>query len=341
MFLVPNKFLFLLFIFGAGIVADAQSTLGSINGTIHDGTDAAVPGAAITLHRDESNTDRRVTAGADGSYTALNLEAGTYSVRVEREGFAPRSSTHIHLDPRQQLRLDVDLSPAAVTQTVQVDASDAGTITTDNASISAALSAQDVLNLPANYRGAGSTSPLNVIQTLPGVQPDSGGYPPTPSASPNPSIKFSIQGGLPSQSETTVDGISAQNQTTNNIQADAFPSAESISEIRVDGVNNNAEYGQPGEITTVTKSGTNSLHGSAFLVFSEPRVRCNSLWHQRRQQTAEGSERFRRVSGWSRPYSASLRRPQPDLLLRHLRRSALPAISPGAVSGANRAHEVR
>ena len=159
------------------------------------------------------------------------------------------------------------MDPAGVSQTVQVDASDAGTITTDNASISAALSPRDVLDLPANYRGAGSTSPLNVIQTLPGIQPDSGTYPPQPSASPNPSIKFSIQGGLPSQSETTVDGISAQNQTSNNIQADAFPSAESIAEIRVDGVNNNAEYGQPGEITTVTKAGTNRLHGSAFWYF--------------------------------------------------------------------------
>ena len=267
MFLVPRKFLFLLFIFGGGIVANAQSTLSSINGTIYDGTDATVAGAVITLHREQSNTDRRVTAGADGNYTALNLEPGTYSVRVEREGFAPKTSTHLQLDPRQQLRLDVDLSLAAVNQTVQVDASDAGTITTDNASISAALSPRDVLDLPANYRGAGSTSPLNVIQTLPGVQPDSGGYPPTPSASPNPGIKFSIQGGLPSQSETTVDGISAQNQTSNNIQADAFPSAESVAEIRVDGVNNNAEYAQPGEITTVTKSGTNNLHGSAFWYF--------------------------------------------------------------------------
>jgi hypothetical protein len=79
-----------------------------------------------------------------------------------------------------------------------------------------------------------------------------------------PSVRFSIQGGLPSQTETTVDGISAQNQTSNNAQSDAFPSAESIAEIRVDGVNNNAEFGQPGEITTVTKSGTNKLHGSAY-----------------------------------------------------------------------------
>ena len=51
---------------------------------------------------------------------------------------------------------------------------------------------------------------------------------------------------------------------TTTSRPDAFPSAEAVSEIRVDGVNNNAEYGQPGEITTVTKSGANKLHGSAY-----------------------------------------------------------------------------
>jgi hypothetical protein len=263
----PRKFLFLLFIFGSGVVASAQSTLASITGSVRDSTGASLPAARITLHRIETNTDRSLTSGPDGAYTALNLDPGTYNVTVALPGFATESNTGVHLDARQQLRLDLSLSPATRTDVIQVDASDVGTIVTDNASISAALSPRDVLDLPANYRGAGSTSPLNVIQTLPGVQPDSGSFPPQPSASPNPSIKFSIQGGLPSQSETTVDGISAQNQTSNNIQADAFPSAESIAEIRVDGVSNNAEYGQPGEITTITKSGTNHPHGSAFWYF--------------------------------------------------------------------------
>ena len=260
-------FSLLIFLLAAGASAHAQSTLAEINGTVHDVTQAAVPDATVTLRRSQTNTQTTVTSGSDGSYSALNLEPGTYDVTFTRAGFQTRTSTGITLTARQQLRLDVALGAATVEQTVQVDASNAGAITTDNASISAALTTRDVLDLPANYRGAGSTSPLNVIQTLPGIQPDSGSYPPSPSASPNPSIKFSIQGGLPSQSETTVDGISAQNLTSNNIQADAFPSAESIAEIRVDGVNSGAEFGQPGEITTVTKAGTNRIHGSAFWYF--------------------------------------------------------------------------
>ena len=244
----------------------AQSTLGSISGSVQDSTDALVPNATVRLHRAENNTDRTVTTDSSGSYTVLNLEPGTYDITVRGGSLVTTTATGLTLQARQQLRYDVTLKVGA-TETVTVSATDAGVINLENAQVSAVLTPHAILDLPANYRGAGSTSPLSVVQALPGVQPDSGSYPPTPSTHPAPSVRYSIQGGLPSQTDTTVDGISAQNQTSNNVQADAFPSAESIAEIRVDGVNNNAEYGQPGEITTVTKSGTNIVHGSAYLYY--------------------------------------------------------------------------
>ncbi len=256
--------LLLLGLLIAGGVCFAQSILGSISGTVYDSSGAVVPRAAIQLHRTESDTTLSVTADGSGNYTAVNVEAGTYEITTSATGFASSVGKGVTLTARQQLHYSVTLSASAGAQTVNVNASDAGVIDTETSQISAALTPREVLDLPANYRGAGSTSPINVVQALPGVQPDTAGYPPTPSTHPQPGLKFSIQGGLPSQTETTVDGISAQNQTNNNAQGDAFPSAESIAEIRVDGVNNNAEYGQPGEITTITKSGTNSLHGSAY-----------------------------------------------------------------------------
>ena len=244
----------------------AQSTLSSISGTVQDSSGALVPHATVRLHRTDNNIDRTLTTDASGQYSLLNLEPGNYDVIVQSPGLATTTATGLVLQARQQLRYDVTLN-LKDTQSVTVSASDAGVINLENAQISSVLTPQAVLDLPANYRGAGSTSPLSVVQALPGVQPDSGGYPPAPSTHPVPAVRYSIQGGLPSQTDTTVDGISAQNQTSNNVQADAFPSAESIAEIRVDGVNNNAEYGQPGEITTVTKSGTNRVHGSAYLYY--------------------------------------------------------------------------
>ncbi len=245
----------------------AQSTLGSISGTAQDNSGARVPNASVRLHRVESNTDRVVTTDGGGDYASTNLEPGHYDINVQAANLVSTTATGIVLEARQQLRYDFTLKPGPVTDTVTVNATDAGAINLENAQISSTLTPEAVLDLPANYRGAGSTSPISVVQALPGVQPDSGAYPPAPSTHPVPSVRYSIQGGLPSQTDTTVDGISAQNQTSNNVQADAFPSAESIADIRVDGVNNNAEYGQPGEITTITKSGTNNVHGSAYLYY--------------------------------------------------------------------------
>ena len=266
MIFATRRILFLLFLFGSAYIASAQSTFASLAGTVHDSSGARVPSAQVTATRAEDRSQRSSITDDQGAFTLVNLAPGTYNVRVISKTFTPLEQTGIVLTARQNLRLDLMLSTSVSTE-VTVNAEDAGAIDTSDAQISATLSAKAVLDLPANYRGAGSTSPLNVIQVLPGVQPDSGTYPPQPSASPNPAIKFSLQGGLPSQSETTVDGISAQNQTTNNILGDAFPSAEAISEIRVDGVNNNAQYGQPGEITTISKSGANQPHGSAYWFF--------------------------------------------------------------------------
>jgi len=212
--------------------AFAQSTLGSISGTVQDGTGAHVPNATVRLHRADNNSDRTLTTDAGGTYNTLNLEPGLYDITVEATGLASTTATGITLQARQQLRYDVTLKTGTVNETVTVSATEAGVINLENAQISASLTPRAVLDLPANYRGAGSTSPLSVVQALPGVQPDSGSYPPSPSTRPAPTVRYSIQGGLPSQTETTVDGISAQNQTSNNVQADAFPSAESISEIR-------------------------------------------------------------------------------------------------------------
>ena len=257
----------LLLILGDGQSALSQSTQGEILGTIHDATGAALPNAKITLTNVALGVVRTQASDPKGSFDISHLEPGSYQLEVSASGFTTVVENSLVLSARQQLRVDPTLQVSSVATEVTINASEQGVITTDTPSISASIDAAEVLSLPANYRGAGSTSPLSVIQTLPGVQPDSGSFPPKPNASGRSSINFSIQGGLPSQADTTVDGISAQNVLSNSPLSDAFPSAESIAEIRVDGVNNNAEFGQPGEITTVSKSGTDHLHGAAFWYF--------------------------------------------------------------------------
>jgi hypothetical protein len=108
-----------------------------------------------------------------------------------------------------------------------------------------------ILELPGNYRANGSTSPYALIQALTGIQPDDSG-------------NLSIQGGIPSQSQFSVDGISTTDVTGNQPRQSAFPSAESIAEIKVQNAGAPAEYGTPCDVTTISKTGTNRLHGGAF-----------------------------------------------------------------------------
>ena len=254
-------------VFATACSINAQSTQGSILGVVQDAKSAMLPDAKVVITNTDANQSYTTTTDATGNYQALNLVPAHYRVEVSKPGFGTHVDRDLILSARQQLRLDIVLDIGAVTQEVVVNSALVGDISTDTPAISSAINSRDVLNLPANYRGAGSTSPLNVIQTLPGVQPDTARFPPAPTGTSSTTVNFSIQGGIPSQSETTIDGISAQNVVSNNPLPNSFPSAEAISEIRVDGVGNNAEYGQPGEVTTITKSGTNQFHGSMFWYF--------------------------------------------------------------------------
>jgi hypothetical protein len=230
----------------------AQSIQGSILGNVKDAAGAVISGATVTLTNTDEGSVRTASSNESGDYLFADVKAGNYTVEVTRDGFQKWSATGITLTARQQLRLDASLAVGSVQQEVQVSGDNISTIDTETPSINAVYSAADVSNLPVNTRASATgTSALNIVGTLPGVQADHGA--------------FSLQGGLPFQTEVSVDGVTVQNAGGGNTPiADAFPSSESISELRADGAQNNAEFGQPGEITVTTKGGTNRIHGSAF-----------------------------------------------------------------------------
>lgn len=232
--------------------ARAQSIQGSILGVVRDASGAVISDATVLITDTDTAVRTSLTTDAAGNYQALDLTADHYTVQVSAPGFRTVTLSGLTLTARQQLRADVGLTVGSVGQEVTVNSADAGVIATDTPSIDASLPAVEVQDLPANYRASQSgTSPLSIIQVLPGVQADNNG-------------NLSVQGGLPFQTEVSVDGVTVQSSTSNSPLPDAFPSGDSIAEIRVDGVLNNAEFGQPGEVTTITRSGTNNLHGALF-----------------------------------------------------------------------------
>jgi hypothetical protein len=229
----------------------AQSTQGAILGAVKDTNGALVPGASVTLTNTDEGVVRSTKSDASGNYQFLNSKAAHYTIEVTAAGFEKWSVTSLELAARQELRIDATLSLGTVQQEVVVTGDTVSSIETESNSISAVYSKEDAEGLPVNNRaGSGGTSALSIISTLPGVQTENGAY--------------SLQGGLPFQTEVSVDGITIQNTTGGGPIADAFPSTEAIAEVRTDGVGNNAEFGQPGEVTIITKGGSNKIHGAAF-----------------------------------------------------------------------------
>src|SRR5580698_10021971 len=87
-FKTPKVVWVVLFAAVFAVSAHAQSTFGSVLGTVQDATQAVVPGAAVTLHSEDDNSDRTATSGATGEFQFVNLKPGHYSVNARAAGFA-------------------------------------------------------------------------------------------------------------------------------------------------------------------------------------------------------------------------------------------------------------
>ena len=115
----------------------AQSTQGSIMGTVKDTSGALVPGAPVTLTNVGEGTVRTTKSNAEGDYAFLDVKAGRYSVAIEAAGFEKWSITGAVLNTQQQLRVDASLVIGSVDQVVTVSGDAATAIDTDTPSISA------------------------------------------------------------------------------------------------------------------------------------------------------------------------------------------------------------
>ena len=229
--------------------SQAQSTFGTVRGTVIDGGGAVIPGATITVHSVGENVDRVSTTDNSGDFSVENLKPGQYRVTIHHAGFADALVSSVTLAARQELRVPVTLQISAENTVVNVQA-DNVVMNTENGTISDETSNLQLTQLPLNNR-ATSTSPLGALGLSSNVQQDSQG-------------NISIGGASSSMVNFSVDGISTANVRSNGALQDAYPSQEGISAMKVTAFNNSAEFSQVGDVTFITKSGGNALHGSAF-----------------------------------------------------------------------------
>ena len=230
----------------------AQSTFGTVLGTVKDPSGASIPGAKISLTNTGTNAARSVVSDSNGAYEFVNVDTGTYQISVDATGFQKATLTSFNLGARQTQRVDIDLTLASQATAVTVEANVA-VVTTDASNVAVTKGSLELNDLPVaiGSRAQGSTSAYSTLTMQSGVQTDSGG-------------NLVVAGSLPSMTTISVDGISTVDLGNWDALAQLFPSFNAIEEIRVSESLNPAEYGGVADITTVSKSGTNAFHGGAF-----------------------------------------------------------------------------
>jgi len=252
-------FHFVLLAFCLAAWANAQSTSGTILGTIKDPNGAVVAGAAVKLVNTGTNSARTTLTNDTGSFQFGNLDVGTYQLEITATGFEQLRYTNFDLGARETKRVDADLKIASQTTTVNVEATAGIVVQTDTSNIAETKGARELIDLPVaiTTRATGSTSAMSTLTAQPGVQTDAAG-------------NISVAGTLPAQLSMSIDGISTMGPGSFNGQGGAgaiselFPSFNAIEEIRIGETINSAEFGGVADVTTISKSGTNSVHGGAF-----------------------------------------------------------------------------
>ena len=243
----------LLLLLTTSAALHAQSTFGTILGSVKDSTSAVVPGATITLTNKGTTAVRTATSDGSGEFTLSNVDVGNYSIAITAPGFEKYSLPELALTARESRRIDASLKLGQADQTVTVQELAQNVITTEVSNLAETKVGEELVSLPvAIYsRSTGSTSPIDTLTTEAGVQTDDGG-------------NLSIMGATPALLSVTIDGISSVGVEYSGPINEMFPSFNSIEEIRVSESNNNAEFSGVADITTVSKAGTSTYHGGVF-----------------------------------------------------------------------------
>jgi hypothetical protein len=246
-----------------GLVWNAAAQVGAaISGRVEDDSGAAISGATVTVKSLETGASRTLTTDASGNFAALDLRLGPQEVKAEKTGFQPATRTGISLVVGQEAKIHFRLKIGEFVQQLTVSEA-ASVVNTSTAPISGLVGEQQVKDLPLNGRSFDNLLTLN-----PGVV----NYSALKSAGTSTSNgnTFSVAGRRTWENIFLLNGIedtgSSQLAITPGGVSGQLLGIEAVREFNVQTSAYGAEYGKRpgGQVSVVTQSGTNSLHGSLF-----------------------------------------------------------------------------
>jgi outer membrane receptor protein involved in Fe transport len=237
--------------------AYAQNVTGTIAGVVRDATGAVVPGAAIRAVNLGTSASFQATSNAEGQYAIRTIPIGEYKLEVEAAGFKKYETTGIRLQVDEIARVDIPLSVGTATESITVN-SEAVSVDTDTATLKNVVDQKRIQDLPLNGR-----NPAQLMRLVVGVVYDPRADVTSGTTYPG-TVPVSVNGARSNETNYILDGANNNDHYSNG--PNPMPNPDALQEFSVQTNNFSAEFGRQagGIVNAVTKSGTNSLHGSAF-----------------------------------------------------------------------------
>ena len=260
------KKLFLLALFlGTQMHMLGQVVGASISGTVKDDTGAGLPEASVTLRNLETGAERKVITDDAGRYSAPSIAVGPYQVQAEKVGFSSQVRTGINLAVGQRSVVDLTLPVGELKQIMTVEEAPS-TVTLSTQQTSGLVNERQVKDLPLNGRSYDELMALNP-SVVNYTSERSGGVGTSNSSMGN---MFAVSGRRPQENLYLLNGIEYTGASEINVTpggaSGQLLGVEAVREFNVVSDTYGAEYGKRpgGQVSIVTASGTNQLHGSVY-----------------------------------------------------------------------------
>src|SRR5881296_35244 len=265
----------------------------SVSGRVEDSTGAAVPGANVTVTSAETGAARTLRSDETGSYRVLSLAVGRYEVKAEAAGFKSALQTGINLNVGEAAVVNLRLEVGAPQDEVTV-IGEASVVNTTTASVSGLVGEREVKDLPLNGRSFDNLITLNpgavnysALKSGPSVGSGEGAY-------------FTVAGRRPYDNLFLLNGIEYTGSSNIGITPGGVSGQllgiDAVREFNVLGDTYSAEYGKRagGQVSVVTQSGSNQLHGAGFEFLRNSALDARNFFDQKAQPTDPRIPPFRR-----------------------------------------------
>jgi hypothetical protein len=248
------------------MVASGQGTTSRVTGTVQDANGAAVAAAMVTLTNEATGVSFTTETSESGAYAFDLVQAGKYTVTVEKQGFKKFISQANPVNVNVPATINASLETGGLTETVTVQAGAEQVQTSTSGNIGSTIEQKTLEALP--IVGTRGRNPLDLLNFQPGVV--IGG---------NTGGAVNVNGSRDRAFNFTLDGIDINESTAGGSNFTPLrPNPDSVQEFQVVTSNFTAELGRSSgaQVTLVTRSGSNEFHGNAFEYYRTPRLDAKS-----------------------------------------------------------------